>query len=427
MLSGSSLRKSLFLCACVFSGLSQNLLAEPGEWLPLGPDRALSAGLAVDANNQKIIYVAVADGLYKSIDKGATWRFIDAGIEATYPDRIFIDQSNSNRLFMGAEKITVSNDNGESWMAMANTPSPADFIQIAPANANLIYVAKRGDVPNRVTVTTDGGQFWTRITDGLPAGEQINSFAMDPTNSQHLYVSLTVADPENTDLKSVYYSTDGGENWNPASAGPVYQASLEEPAPSVITLTRLIPSPDDGDLVYGFNGTRLFRSADGGVNWSQVFHDEDYRFLNLFFDPSDSSRLFAMVREEAEGQLVVRKSTTTKDGVWKTITSGIVPRINALERSKGNLVASTDNGFFISADNGKSWLDSSDGMDRSSVEDVVIHPAIEGRLYATANGLFRSSDGGLNWFRLGEVMPTELFFHPFDPESLYVHRYFRIC
>jgi photosystem II stability/assembly factor-like uncharacterized protein len=126
--------------------------------------------------------------------------------------------------------------------------------------------------------TTDGGDHWSQINDGLSALGAI-SVAMGPGPSHPLY-ALT---PE-----GVYGSTNGGSSWILLGVPP---AGVPD---------SIVADPNDPSVLYvtqpGVYGGGLFRSGDGGIHWSSMTEGLlNDNVSSIAFDAADPSILYVGV------------------------------------------------------------------------------------------------------------------------------------
>lgn len=112
--------------------------------------------------------------------------------------------------------VHVSEDGTSSWRNVTpNIPDLPDWgsvwcIEASPFDEKTAYVvvdAHRLDDPRpHVWKTTDLGETWARITDGLPPDETAHVVREDPKKKGHLYLGTE---------RQVWHSTDGGATWDP--------------------------------------------------------------------------------------------------------------------------------------------------------------------------------------------------------------------
>ncbi len=170
--------------------------------------------VVIDPNNSNIIYADMwagrqgpwengawngkESGLFKSVDGGATWKKLTAGLPTTEQGlgRIgfCIAPSNSNRLYatVDADKyggIYRSDDTGETW-ANINADERfwgrgSDFAEIKadPKNADIVYTA---DVV--VWKSTDGAKTWNAFR-GAPGGDDYHRIWINPDNTNIILIA----------------------------------------------------------------------------------------------------------------------------------------------------------------------------------------------------------------------------------------------
>ncbi|NNF62616.1 MAG: glycosyl hydrolase [Acidimicrobiia bacterium] len=122
-------------------------------------------------------------------------------------------------------RVHVSTDDGGSWTDVT-PPEMEKFTQItmlaeSPHEDGAIYMTaarhKHGDYAPYVYKTSDLGQSWTSITNGLPSDDFCRVIREDPKQRGLLYVGTELG---------VYVSFDDGANWQPMQGnlpvGPVY-------------------------------------------------------------------------------------------------------------------------------------------------------------------------------------------------------------
>jgi PKD domain len=140
--------------------------------------------------------------------------------------------------------------------------------------------------------STDGGASWTLVpgSAAVATNRSIGAIATDPRSANTIYIGTAVArhgssssnggrrTPPNAPALGVYKSTDGGATFtretdlsNRTPADPTPPASGNDFFAGGIT--RLELDPNDPDAVYaGVLGYGVWRSADAGATWAQVFH-----------------------------------------------------------------------------------------------------------------------------------------------------------
>jgi len=159
-------------------------------------------------------------------------------------------------------------------------------------NTNVIYAGTRD------YAATVGGVLKT-VNSGITwtqvmSDSQVNALAINPVTRTVVYAGA--------DGAGVYKSVDGGANWSPVNAGL-----------TIYTIVRaLAVDPSNPNVVYAgtFEGG-VFRSTDGGMSWSAINSGlTNLNILSLAIDPSNTSVVYA---------------GTQGDGVFKLTSNNVTP------------------------------------------------------------------------------------------------------
>jgi photosystem II stability/assembly factor-like uncharacterized protein len=267
------------------------------SWRPVGPLRG-GRGRAVAGvpSEPNVFYIGNDDGgVWKSIDYGNSWEPIfdkeptssigAIGVSVSDPNVIYVGTGESNirpdqATGMGMYKST---DAGKTW-AFIGLRETEDIAMIAvdPHDSNRVFVAALGHVyePNRergIFRSLDGGKTWKRVlyVDAYTSGDDIE---MDPANPDVLYATLwqqQQAPWENGQFGGtdggIFKSTDGGDTWSKLTKGlPAVQQALLRIAPSDPNVLYASVSSGPGAP----NGTvGIYRSNDAGASWHKVTSD----------------------------------------------------------------------------------------------------------------------------------------------------------
>lgn len=168
-----------------------------------------------------------------------------------------VDPNNANSIYVGspAGGLWHSIDGGNTWTS--NTDNIAQVIgctdiAIDPANSNIMYLATGdGDGGDTYTVgvlkTIDGGLTWN--TTGLtfyPGNvRQMSRILIDPSNSNNITVATS---------GGIYHSNDAAVTFTLAQAGSFKDMELKPGTPSIMYAA----------------GTEFFRSSNGGLTWTKI-------------------------------------------------------------------------------------------------------------------------------------------------------------
>src|SRR6266536_68172 len=347
--------------------------------------------LAIDPKNPKTILAGSRfSEIFKSVDGGQTWQSKTlGGFNVALETSAFqFDPSNSSRVLAATTLGLVrSTDGGESWSTYGNVNDSFYTLVTDPSSATTLYAGNING--SGIFKSTDSGAHWTKINKGLPSNQGptgalplVLGFAVDPAHPATLYAG--------TYGNGLYRSTDGGSNWSSVNTGmrTAYVTALAfEP------LTLLAATLGGG----------AYQSADGGGTWAPSNAGLDVGITNsLLSDPAAPvtvyAALFDGVYRSADG-----------GGTWLAVNSGLpVAPISALASRPGNprtlLAATLGGGVFRSTDAGGTWSASAQGLTDSFVSSIVVDPTNSLTLYAGTNHsgtasqrVFKRTDGGGTW------------------------------
>ena len=79
------------------------------------PTRRTVSGFAVNPENPKVMFAAMRDGLYRSLDAGVSWQL--AGGELQHMAAVAINPKRADQIYAASEDGTlyVSTDGGARW------------------------------------------------------------------------------------------------------------------------------------------------------------------------------------------------------------------------------------------------------------------------------------------------------------------------
>ena len=188
-----------------------------------------------------------------------------------------------------------------------------------------------------------------------------------------------------TRLGGLFRSTDGGQNWTHLEDSPS--------APFLFNGVFDMTKNSQGHL-FAATARGVYRSTDNGDTWTAFDAGLTDRFIqalainsiDLIFAGSFSQGLF---RSEDNGEN------------WTAFNNGLTEmRVLSLAiNSLGNIFAGTSNGIFISSDNGDNWTEVSNGLENKFVFAIFATPE-DSLLAGTSEGAFRSPDHGANWTKV---------------------------
>ena len=262
-----------------------------------------------------------------------------------------------------------------------------------------------------------------------PEGGEVMSLGQDPANPRRLF--LGTADGH------IFGSDDGGEHWE-------LRGRAGSRLDSVVTA--IVVDPRDARVMYASTWARepgpgggVFRSADGGRNWSSSgLAGEDVRALALALAPAARPAApsaapgvthdVALIAGTLDGVYRSRDS----GGTWQRISPEGDPELRnldsvAVDPADAEIIyAGTFHLPWKTTDGGLHWNAIHTGMiDDSDVMSILVDRAPEGRVYASAcSGIYRSDTGGAIWQKVQGIPYTarrtvEILQDPTRPEIVF--------
>jgi photosystem II stability/assembly factor-like uncharacterized protein len=195
-------------------------------------------------------------GIFISTDAGRTWNQIPSTDNANFyfVNRLEFDPSNSSTLLAATNTgIWRSTDGGTTWTLRESFH--ALDVKFNP-NDPLKVVAGGHDTADGPYFSNDGGVTWTLATG---AGGDRQEIAWAPSQPNTVYAAVS----DDFEIK-VWRSADGGQNYTLQTSGSGLQTWAG------YNNTIWVDPGDPDFLVVG--GVNLFRSTNGGVNFSQRFN-----------------------------------------------------------------------------------------------------------------------------------------------------------
>lgn len=273
-------------------------------------------GFAVDPKNPAKYFVGVASGgVWKTINAGTTWTPVFDN-EASYSiGAIVLDpknplvvwvgtgENNSQRSVSYGNGVYKSEDGGRTWRNVGlRTSEHIGRIAIDPKDSNIVYVASQGPLwgpggDRGLFKTTDGGKTWKNILN-ISENTGVTDVVIDPNDPNTIYCAsyqrrrhfwtLINGGPES----AIYKSTDAGATWNKLRAG----------LPTVeLGRVGLAISPVDSNVIYATVEAAdrkggIFRSSDRGGSWERrnEFDSTAMYYARIVADPKEVDRIYVM-------------------------------------------------------------------------------------------------------------------------------------
>jgi photosystem II stability/assembly factor-like uncharacterized protein len=294
------------------------------------------------------------------------------------------------------QKLHRSRDMGASWeeIPAPKYPEGEMISDDKPATLSYIWLIAPGadDQPQRLYLGTepgglfqsdDGGEtfelvpgLWdhpSRKDNWFGGGRDyagLCSLIVDPRDSQHITIGISVG--------GVYETRDGGKTWNGRNKGLTADFLPTPDAEYGHDPHFMLASPSNPNVLWQQNHCGVFRSEDGGANWTNISQEGGPVYFG-----------FAIALDLHDEQ-----------------TAWVVPAVDSLYR------LAIDRALCVcrTTDGGKTWTALREGLPQEATYDLVFRHALDldGDTLAfgtTTGNLFISEDRGESWRSLGYNFP----------------------
>jgi photosystem II stability/assembly factor-like uncharacterized protein len=341
----------------------------------------------INPNNTNQLYLGTDGGMYVSLDRGATWNFIQS-LPVGQFYHVAMDNKKPYNIYGGLQ------DNG-SWMG----PSAASggitnanwksinggdgfWVQPDPLNPDIAYAESQGGAINRINLTNNKGiniQPQQGPNDEKFRWNWNTPIVFGASNKKNLYIGC----------QYLFRSVDQGRNWTRISPDLTTNDKSKQQqensgglsadntsAENHCTIFTMTESPLDEKTIWvGTDDGNLQLTQDGGKTWSNIA--ANYTAAGIPAQTWVSS---------------IEPSRFDKNTVYVTFDNHMYGDFKTYIAKSTNL--------------GRSWtlLNSKEftGFAHKIKEDIINKDLL---FLGTEMGLFSTLDGGLNWFRMKNNIP----------------------
>jgi len=443
------------------------------SWLPLTDDLpSLAIGsVALDPSNLNTVYIGTGEGAYnvdavlgagilKSTDAGSTWN--TTGMSWTQSqgraiNKLIVHPTNSQilwcatNIWSGGGGVYKSTDGGSSWTRYLSGDTK-DLI-IHPDSANVLYAAigyPWGGSSNGVYKSEDGGATWTLRSSGLPSATSMGRMALTISQSseQTLYVGISQTISAGAGLLGIYRTTNAGGSWTLQASTPNMYSG--QGWYNIVCEVH----PTNSSIVYS-SGLDLYKSTNGGVNWSQktywnyppghsLYAHADHHALA--FKPGDPNTIiagtdgglykstnggdtwtdlnsglatyqfYAMCNDQLNGNTAyggTQDNGTNKytgSTTWSAVLGGDGAYCNVDHTNSNIIYAGTQRGsHYKSTNGGSSFYAIQSGISGVGawVTPRVMDPSNATVLYTGTTMVYKTTNGGSNWSAISSALSTQ--------------------
>ena len=432
--------------------------------------------VAVANSNPNVIYVGTGEpnlrgnvqtgvGVYKSVDAGRTWKHV--GLEdSRHIGQIRIHPQDPDLVYAAVlghafgpnqeRGVYRSENGGATWEKVLYVSDKAGAVDLAmdANNPRILYAGiyqvirkpwvliSGGEDSGRLFKSTDGGESWIELKNGLPQGVKGRiGVAVSPANSERVWVNIEAKDKDG----GVYRSEDGGKNFfqvnrsyrvrgrhfyythifaHPVDENTVYvlTSSFNKSVDGGKTFTTVrVPhgdthglwiNPDNPNIMINGNDGGACVSFNDGKTWSTIMNQPTAEFYRV---TTDNQFLYRVYGCQQDNSTVSIPSRTTGSGItiqhWYPVGGGEQGHIWVDPRDSNIVFAGSYEGIITRYDHRtgqrrqiKAYPELAEGI---AVEElsyrfqmnapIRISPHDPKILYHTSQHVHKSADEGQSW------------------------------
>lgn len=262
--------------------------------------------LAIDPVTSTTVYGLCSGGMFKTTDGGEIWQQIHAppnhlpGMPTSFGSLV-IDPTAPSTIYasVSSAEIIKSTDSGENWVTI-KTGIPFSLFNttgalvIDPRNPSNLYagsfaasgVSTAPGVPpldfgtGGISRSTDGGQTWITVRDGIPSEAFVASLALDPASPSTIYAGYS-----RSGMGGILKSTDEGQSWTAINTDGFTSA--------IVAVDPRTPSTIYAGYSTHFGTGTISKSSDAGSSWQLANEGLAYYDLHvLAIDPVSATTVY---------------------------------------------------------------------------------------------------------------------------------------
>ena len=367
--------------------------------------------ITVDPSDANTLYVPNV-ALMGSTDGGKTVTVVRGAPGGDDYHELWVDPKNGSRLLLATDQGTsISLDKGKTWSTWYNQPTAQMYhVTTDDKFPYTVYGAQQDSGGAAVLSRTDHGQITPR--DWFPAsGSESGYFAVDPKDSDILYVSGSYGVVQRWD-KRVSLSQDVSPWPVPVFGTEINRRKVRDP-----WTPPLVFSPVDKTSLY--LGTQyVLRTTDGGLHWQQISPD-----LTGGTTTVTSSAVAGAGNPSAGNSVGKPPAPTLANAI--ALGYGTLATVAPSYLDKNVIWAGSDTGVIsVTRDGGASWQNVTPAAMKtpsmvwsrvSLIEPSHFDPAVA---YAAVNRyrvddrtpyLFKTGDFGKTWKPIADGFPSPAF------------------
>ncbi|MBI5021227.1 MAG: hypothetical protein HZB59_07330 [Ignavibacteriales bacterium] len=315
----------------------------------------------------------------------------------------------------------------KKWIKVSDIYDPR--VTVHPTEPNILFATTSYDYytgsVGAILKSTDWGGTWDTLVTGIDPYKVV----LDPNNPDVGYASLG---SRNDCLPGILKTTDGGTTWFHADSGFWYDP--ESPSVDILTI-----DPNNSQIlfaeVYGWYGSYMYRSTNGGVSWSIVtiyYTDNCALDTNYVLDGpyaiaiarSNSNIIYAS--RSLYNDTVLYRSTNGGES-WDILHCFSHDEIESIysihvDSKNPDVIYIGGRIFLKSTDGGQSWQNSSNGLSIPAYANIYLSKNQDAIYALFQNGsIYKTTDKAATWRPIFVESGSNFYFQDLDEKSGYIY------
>lgn len=377
----------------------------------------------IDPENPDRMINGCDGGAALSYDRGKTWIFLNqipmaqayhVGFDYDTPYNVYAGFQD-HEIWMGpSRRWAYSGATGGDWTRLRDMADGMHAFGIPGKKGLVIFSGHFGDI-SRV----DRANFEEKFIQPYPVGPSGTSAAYEKYRfnwNSPLYLSAHNPDKLFYGGNVLFCSYDLGDTWRvmspdltsadpgkmrlsggitPDNTRAEYHCTIISISESPVDSNRICVGTDDGNLQL---------TLDGGENWTRlrIPEIEDAYIVDVDLSRADPDRIYLAIDNHRLGDFSPHLFRSDNLGkTWKPACSGLNGYVHCLMEDPAEpelLFCGTENGMFVSFNEGEGWTFFGHGLPGIPVRDIRLHPVENDLIAAThGRGIYILDD--MSWMR----------------------------
>ncbi len=395
--------------------------------------------LEIDPNDSNVLWLGTGEnnssrssyggmGVYKSVDAGETWNHVGLG-DTDRIGRIMVNPENSDHVYVAAlgklytqggdRGLYRTVDGGKSWQTLIEGKNWVGFIDVARSSNGVMYAAAwdrsrsawnfvEGGKGSAVYRSTDDGESWQKLDNGLPQGQYTGRMGLSVSVSHPdtLYVSVDNQTPLSED------------EWDMGDS-PVTLKRLK----NMDKETFLVQDPKAIESFLRANNFPPELKADKIIEQVKNGEIEPKSLIEQLADGNDNLinvdiKSLEVYRSDDAGESFYR---THEENIQQVVFSyGYYFGQIKVDPQNVDTVYATGVPFIKSTDGGKTWAGAWDSSVHADIQAIWINPKHSNHIMVgNDGGVDESYDGGQSWQKIDHQPVGQFYTIAVDMEKPY--------